>query len=629
MPRNHVLKIACVATLFSLLVPLFSSRRISAQDRIGFWEHSIPIPAFAYNSIVADWDSDGEDEIVATLLEHDGYPNGAVVCYEFNLTTLSWDEEFKIASPTRVPTNVDVGDVTGDGINDIVFGTDDGDAGSYLYVVSNGTIVWTSDWIDSIRRRTELSVGDLDGDGICEIVLAVNWYGRYLAIYDDGTAGYSRVVLHSGTDGHSSDVGDIDGDGSLEAVVGMGIVGGDSGRVLAYEWAGSGYAQLWNEPPAEPSARAFVQCGDTDGDGVDEVAVVTGKGLHTAAIYDNGSIVWSKSYSPSTVGWAILTVGPALNTSRDQVIFNESTVDGRRLLHIVDYDGVTYQDIGIVNRLDDYAPLGRPAVGDPDKGGANEVVVPELIGEQNYLNIYHLQAIAQPTPTATPTESAVSTPTPTPKRTPVEVTYYSSPGDLIYRIDAQEFVPYDSVSASDSRLQRMTSPPAPSDWQQPDFVPDSAWQPGAEVWWDIWNAPGWRPVPTGARTIGLLTAGGYPEGKNETTHLYRRTFDLTAPSPDMEVTRAVLEMWSDNKSEWWWQGTPVAYDREGYVGRLELFPHYVERSGGRYVLAIQNSNDLACSDSDHCNPQGTAFRLTVTWAFAGTYEVYLPLILKD
>jgi hypothetical protein len=628
MSRSRALRIFSIFVLLSSFVLLVHSRPILAQPRVGHREHSIPVPAFAYNVTVADWDSDGEVEIVATLLEHAGYPQGALVCYEFNLTTLEWDEEFKLAAPTRIPTNVAVGDVTGDGINDIVFGTDDGDAGGYLYVVSNRSIVWRSDLIDAIRRRTQLSVGDVDEDGICEMLLAVSWNGRYLAIYDDENAGYARTVLDSGTDGHSSDVGDIDGDGNLEAVFGMGITGTSAGRVLAYKWTGSGYTQIWNAPSAESSARAFVQCGDTDGDGIDEVVVVTGQDLHTVAIYDGGSIAWSSNRAPNTVGWALLCVGNALNIGREQVIFSEFAMDGRKLVHILDWYGVTYRTYGTLARQDDYAPIGRPSVGDPDKGGLNELIVPELVGDESFINLYHLEIVAEPTPTATMPGVSTPTPSPTPGPTTQVVTYYSSPGDLIYRIDAAEFVAYDTVSASNSPLHRITSPPAPLAWQEPQFIPGSAWQPGREVWWELWDLPAWRPLPTGAHTIGLYTAGGYPEGKNGTTHLYRREFDLTPPDPGMRIQRAQLEMWSDNKSEWWWQGTSITDGHEGYGGRLELFPGHVAPQGGHYVLAIQNSNDLVCAETDYCNPQGTAFRLTVTWSMPGTYQLFLPLIVK-
>jgi uncharacterized protein (UPF0305 family) len=99
----------------------------------------------------------------------------------------------------------------------------------------------------------------------------------------------------------------------------------------------------------------------------------------------------------------------------------------------------------------------------------------------------------------------------------------------------------------------------------------------------------------------------------------------------MQVTEATLEMWSDNKTEWWWQGTSVMYDKQGYIGLVHLFPTYVHPDGGTYVLAIQNSNDYVCPyDNSNCNPHGTACRLCVSWTPTGElcYDVYLPLVLK-
>jgi hypothetical protein len=94
----------------------------------------------------------------------------------------------------------------------------------------------------------------------------------------------------------------------------------------------------------------------------------------------------------------------------------------------------------------------------------------------------------------------------------------------------------------------------------------------------------------------------------------------------MRITAAQLEMWSDNKTAWWWQGELIAYDREGYVGNVPLFPGLITPTGGRYTLAVQNSNDLVSVD----NPQGTAYRLCVTWtALPGYYSrVHVPMILR-
>ena len=242
------------------------------------------------------------------------------------------------------------------------------------------------------------------------------------------------------------------------------------------------------------------------------------------------------------------------------------------------------------------------------------------------------------TPTSTPTNTATPTLTPTPTMTPtptststpsaVEVCYCCSPGSSVYRLDGSVFSGYATQSAGDSPLKHVTSPPAPPGWNQPDFVPDSSWQTSAEVWWIYWAAPDWAPLPGDCRPIGIRDEEGKKEAWSKVTHLHRRTFALSPPEEGMRLTQAILEMWSDNKSEWWWEGTSISYDGQGSIGQMDLLHTYVGPQGGSYVLAVQNSNDDTCSPN--CNPQGTACRLCVTWDFPvkPAFQVYLPVIFK-
>ena len=128
-------------------------------------------------------------------------------------------------------------------------------------------------------------------------------------------------------------------------------------------------------------------------------------------------------------------------------------------------------------------------------------------------------------------------------------------------------------------------------------------------------------MPAGATPIVIQDPSGRPEGTNGTTLLFRRVLVLTPPSKGLRVVRAVLETWSDNKSEWWWQGVSVAYDHEARGPDVSLFPAHVSPDGGTYVLAIQNSNDYMCPWVV-CNPQGTAWALRVTWR--GPVEIQTP-----
>ena len=216
-------------------------------------------------------------------------------------------------------------------------------------------------------------------------------------------------------------------------------------------------------------------------------------------------------------------------------------------------------------------------------------------------------------------------PAPTPP--PVVICYCCSSGNSVYRIDASLFSGYTTRDAGDSPLIRVTSPPAPVGWNQPDFVPDSSWQTGSEVESQYWNVPPWGPRPGDCEAIGLQDENGDQEDVNMTTQLHRQIFTLSPPEAGMQVTGAILEMWSDNKTEWWWQGASVSYNWQGKIGTTDLS---VEPDGGTYVLAIQNSNDRMCGDDDkNCNPHGTACQLCVSWTPTGFYlPVYLPPILK-
>ena len=237
-----------------------------------------------------------------------------------------------------------------------------------------------------------------------------------------------------------------------------------------------------------------------------------------------------------------------------------------------------------------------------------------------------------PTPTATATQTPTPTVTPTSTPTPIVKCYCCSPGeDRLYRVYLASFYGYTTRAAEDSSLIPITSPPAPLGWNEPGFEPDPiTWRNGSEVWWHWWSNPNWLPLPGNCRPIGVRVENGQQEGLNGTTHLYRRIVRVYPPEPCMQVTKAVLTMWSDNKTAWWWQGALVSYGREGHPDPIELFPGHIEPYGGIYYLAMQNSNDRMCpDDTKDCNPHGTACQLCVSWIpTESCHHVYLPIVLK-
>ena len=239
-----------------------------------------------------------------------------------------------------------------------------------------------------------------------------------------------------------------------------------------------------------------------------------------------------------------------------------------------------------------------------------------------------------PSPSRTKTRTATVTPSPTDSRTPtpspsvtatrpwVRSCQCSTTADRIYRVEG--FRGYAGDSAANSKLIRITSPPAPLGWQMPGYEPGDDWGPTGDVWWGAWGDPNWRPLVAICDHLGVLGAGSRPEGLDGVTHLIRHIFEVRPPKEGMRVADAYLEMWSDNKTAWWWDGELIAEDAQGYQGWSFLYPDKIASEGGTYLLAVQNSNDYMFME----NPQGTAFQLCVDWAVEVEYDhrFTLPLL---
>jgi hypothetical protein len=358
---------------------------------IGTLIHSIPVNAQSHSAIVADWDSDGILEIVATHRDGDpAAPNGYIAAYEFDGS--EYVEEFRLNSPSKYPKNISVGDVNGDGVNEIVFGTGYSDAGGHVYVVANGGIVWTSPWIGSIRRDTQVSLGDSDQDGEDEIAIAVSWYGRYITLYDHvGSYNFQQVLYVGGVgDGNSSGIGDIDGDGNNEVVYGMGCFSGTNFRTYRYD--GSGYVNIWNKKVSNNSCyRSFLEIGDTDNDGADEIVSTFGEVWDAEVLIMEGSQIasWVGPIMPGgRCRSAYPTIGSFFNDGKNQVAFVSGCGSTREYtVFFVEHDGVDYKYAGMLNR-DNTVLAERATIGDADNDGKNELVLTEYTDTEYWINVY-------------------------------------------------------------------------------------------------------------------------------------------------------------------------------------------------------------------------------------------------
>jgi outer membrane protein assembly factor BamB len=187
------------------------------------------------------------------------------------------------------------GDLNGDGIPDVAFGTKNG----HVIVLDgeNGQELWT-DRITSDEASEPISadVVDIDDDGTLDVVAAGigdsadDWHGIVLALDREGNeiwrthSSFNEVVDLA--------YGDIDGDGDTDVVASAGTYSRSGGEVILLD--GATGTKIWSQSLGSGQGRG-IDARDADGDGDVEVAVEN---------YDNkvfllngktGDILWSRS----------------------------------------------------------------------------------------------------------------------------------------------------------------------------------------------------------------------------------------------------------------------------------------------------------------------------------------------
>ncbi|MEZ4236058.1 MAG: VCBS repeat-containing protein [Myxococcota bacterium] len=185
------------------------------------------------------------------------------------------------------------------------------------------TTLWEKSWGGKFDRLRDVEVGDVDGDGAEEIVLATHDMG-VVAVGDeqeDGTWSFAEFDRHPDTFVHEVEIGDVDGDGKVEFYVTPSERNRSSGTsqpggVARYDFVGDGKYQRtpvvhWTESHAKE-----ILVTDLDGDGVDELYaakeghVEKGKGGGPASLVEPVKIIrlslvdgkWTESVAATLEG---------------------------------------------------------------------------------------------------------------------------------------------------------------------------------------------------------------------------------------------------------------------------------------------------------------------------------------
>lgn len=185
-----------------------------------------------------------------------------------------------------------MGDVNGDGKDEIVTAPGPGGAPEVRVFDTNGNLLWK---FDAFRpddlNGVFVACGDMNHDGTDEVIASqdAGGGGRVRFFDREGTAWGEFLPYDATRKSVRVASGDIDGDGQDELVLGLGS--GGEPRVRLFEPDGS-FISEFNAYADAYDRGIFVGAGDIDGDGTDEIVTGTdnGGGPHVRAFDRFGNV---------------------------------------------------------------------------------------------------------------------------------------------------------------------------------------------------------------------------------------------------------------------------------------------------------------------------------------------------
>lgn len=282
---------------------------------------------------------------------------------------------FAYSSAMRVGIQAAVGDLNGDGTNEIIVAPGAG-AGPQVRVfdMQGQPINQFFAFASHLRTGMNIAVVDVDGDGSDEVIAtAMAGAGPQVRIFNAAGEVESQFWAYPATfrGGINLTTGDVDGDGTLEMIVAPASAGGPQIRVFDYD--GSVVAQFLAYAGTVRGGY-MLDTGDMNNDGTADIIVAPGEGLgpQVATFTYSGDLIKRFfAYADTFRGGIQATVGDVSGDTTPEIIVTALTNAGPHV-RIFDTTG------NAVSQYWAYAQTLRGGfstmIADVDSDGTNEVV---------------------------------------------------------------------------------------------------------------------------------------------------------------------------------------------------------------------------------------------------------------
>lgn len=279
-----------------------------------------------------------------------------------------------------------IADVTGDGVDDVIVGSEDNKIRCLNGNASGvADVIWTTSiYAASVYQHNSLAtIDDINNDGFRDVIAGLAWGGRAIAAYSGKTGaelwkhdthnygdggwvyqvdvkydynndGFPDVLAATGNDGNNTGpkrvyclngktgipiweaqsegavfavigVEDFTGDGKSDAVAGATTASETNGRI--YGINGTNGAIVWTQTPAGSSTWGLMQLDDITGDGIKDVA----SGDFAGNIYFHNAVNGTKEEITSIPGTLILRFEDMGDVNKDgyrDILVAHSGTDG-------------------------------------------------------------------------------------------------------------------------------------------------------------------------------------------------------------------------------------------------------------------------------------------------------------